>query len=169
MSSLIDRTGERYGRWVVVGRGENGRQGQAQWLCRCDCGKVNIVPGGNLARGVTKSCGCYAAEVSSTLAKALRTHRMTGTLTYHSWQAMIQRVTNRSHQAWVRYGGRGITICDRWRCSFENFYADMGERPDGLSLDRVDNELGYFKDNCRWATPSEQALNQRPRATKGAA
>lgn len=89
------------------------------------------------------------------------THAMTGTGTYRSWLAMRVRCTDPKHHAWKNYGGRGITVCDRWMESFENFYADMGDRPSGRSLDRVDNDGNYEPGNCRWATRSEQARNKR--------
>jgi hypothetical protein len=85
---------------------------------------------------------------------------MAGTPTYFSWEGMIQRCTNRRYPKWENYGGRGITVCDRWK-SFVNFLADMGERPDGKTLDRIDNDGNYEPDNCRWATLQEQRANQR--------
>jgi hypothetical protein len=88
-----------------------------------------------------------------------KTHGMSETSTYHIWAAMKNRCTSPNDKYWDRYGGRGITICDRWQ-KFENFYADMGGRPEGKQLDRIDNNKGYFPDNCRWATPRENASNQ---------
>ena len=89
------------------------------------------------------------------------THGMHGTSTWMSWMSMIQRCTNPNAADYPHYGGRGITVCDRWR-QFANFFDDMGERPAGKTLDRIDNNVGYSSDNCRWATPLEQRHNQRP-------
>jgi hypothetical protein len=88
-------------------------------------------------------------------------HGMTNTPTYRSWAHMVQRCTNSNYDRYPFYGGRGITVCDRWR-TFANFLADMGERPEGFTLDRVDNEGNYTPENCRWATSSQQQRNRRP-------
>ena len=90
-------------------------------------------------------------------------HGMRSTSTYSSWANILQRCTNQNSQAYERYGGRGITVCDRWRNSFENFYADMGERPEGTSIDRINNDSNYEPGNCRWATSTEQNNNRRER------
>ena len=120
----------------------------SHWVCRCDCGNRVIMRRGNLMRNrTTTSCGCSRFS-----------HGMTGTPTYSSWSNMIDRCTNPSNKRYVDYQGRGITVCERWM-TFANFLADMGERPDATSLDRIDNDAGYFKENCRWATALEQMLS----------
>ena len=121
-----------------------------RWKCLCDCGKSSVVMGQSLRRGQTKSCGCAQAPI---------THGKSGIKEYSVWDAMIQRCTNVNHKNYHNYGGRGITVCDRWK-KFEHFYEDMGEA-NGLSLDRVDNDKGYSRDNCRWATQKVQANNMR--------
>lgn len=162
---LVDLTGQRFGRLVIVERVENSGKKPA-WLCRCDCGATKIADGGRLKSGGVRSCGCLRREWGSTMRRnhASHGHTVGGSLTttYRTWSGMIQRTTNPRCDDWHNYGGRGITVCDRWR-TFASFLADMGERPAGLTLDRVDNDRGYEPGNCRWATKSEQQRNQRRR------
>lgn len=149
--------GHLFGRLTVVSQAPNRLRGIC-WNVLCSCGTEKEVCQSDLRGGNTLSCGCLRAEITS---KRNTTHGMARTLTHITWQALIQRCTNPENPAWDRYGGRGITVCDRWRNSFEAFLSDMGERPKGLSLDRVDNSKGYEPENCAWATAKEQARNTR--------
>lgn len=163
-NTLKDLTGQRFARLVVDRRDENAASGNARWLCRCDCGESIVVAGNSLRSGNTRSCGCLRREVSAVSVMALETttHGQSAprTPTYRTWEGMVARTTNPHRPEWGYYGGRGITLCDRWR-SFENFLVDMGERPAGLTLDRIDNNGNYEPGNCRWATWSQQQLNKR--------
>lgn len=130
----------------------------AKWLVRCQCGVEKEVAESSLKAGTSRSCGCLQKDLVS---KRFATHHRTGTRTYRIWLHMVQRCTNPESPRWWDYGGRGIGLDPRWRESFQNFFEDMGECPAGLSIDRSDNEKGYSRENCRWATAKEQARNQR--------
>lgn len=151
--------GERFGRLLAVSHSRN-RDGCSQWLCVCDCGIETTVRANFLRSGKTKSCGCLKAErLSNGIAKK---HGYYGTRTHNSWESMIQRCVNPMDPSWDRYGGAGVTIDARWMGSFEAFLSDMGERPEGKTLDRFPDPFGdYGPGNCRWATPAEQANNKR--------
>ena len=161
---LIDLTGHQYGRLTVIRRaGHRGKK--VIWLCSCKCGGEARPTSANLRNGTTKSCGCLQIETAAAAARKRSTvhgHNPTGKAspTYNSWHSMRARCTRASHKSYPNYGGRGITVCDRWR-EFANFLSDMGERPDGMTLDRIDNDGNYEPLNCRWATASQQQQNKR--------
>ena len=150
MPAWIDRTGARYGRWVV-----EQYQGRGNWLARCDCGTEKSIRIKDAVSGKSTSCGCYAKEVCG---QSRRTHGMSETRVYAIWLHMRQRCLCPTNLRYPQYGGNGITICDRWQV-FENFYADMGDPPHDYSIDRIDNTKGYSPDNCRWATQKMQVHN----------
>jgi len=154
---IIDLTGQRFGRLVVVSRAENSKAGHPRWNCVCDCGGTTIADGQNLRNGHTRSCGCLIKEGA---VESFRTHGMHETPTYGIWSCMKQRCTNPKHPSYKDYGGRGIKVCERWS-EFENFYEDMGEEPRGLSLERKNNNGNYCPENCIYATQKEQTRNTR--------
>lgn len=150
----IDLTGQQIGRWTVLGyAGIDG--GQARWHCRCECGTVSSVNGAYLRSGQSRSCGCLGIELRTT-------HGMYGTPLYRVWAAMLRRCENPKVERYPRYGGRGISVCERWH-NFQFFYDDImreiGPRPKGKTLDRINNDGNYEPGNVRWATPQEQYAN----------
>lgn len=161
MRKPIDITNKRYGRLIVlrqVGRKPTGRN-EIMWECRCDCGNLISIPKSYLSSGDTKSCGCYALENKKSMHLK---HGLSGSYLYNIWSGMKQRCNDKSSLAYPNYGGRGIKVCNRWMNDFSLFAKDMGDRPSPKhTLERINNNKGYYKSNCKWATVKEQSLNRR--------
>ena len=149
MRNFIDPSGRRYGKWLVLGKSLS-RTRPVYWTCQCICGAVRDVQAGSLKNGTSTSC-CSCARTS---------HGEARSSTYRCWVNMRQRCKNVKHPQYKDYGGRGIAVCEEW-ATFKTFFEDMGRKPERLSLERVDNNAGYCKSNCIWATKTEQVRNSR--------
>ena len=162
---MIDLTGKRFNRLLVLARGPN-KASKAAWRVRCDCGKLSLVIGRNLRSGNTRSCGCLSAERTSADNAARGIHFESGMRTpeYEAWRNMRRRCYDSTSQNYRYYGGRGITVCERWMESYLFFLADVGRKPSPThSIDRINNDGNYEPTNCRWATKRQQGLNRRRR------
>ena len=156
MPAFRDLTGKQFGRITVLSRAEN-RGKQTYWLCQCSCGAKKEICAYNLTKGLTKSCGCLSAEM---IGNRSRTHGMTETHEYQIWLGMKARCHTETNSAYRYYGAKGVKVCDAWLNSFEQFLADMGEAPEGMSIERIDVSGDYERANCKWATQEEQANNK---------
>jgi hypothetical protein len=148
-----DLTGEKYGRLTILSMYRDDKNKPIA-RCLCDCGVEKEISVYMLRNGDARSCGCLNFENNG-----MYKHGYAGTLTYVCWSSIIQRCNNPNNVRYKRYGGRGIKICERWN-KFENFLEDMGEKPDKMSIDRINNDDGYYKENCKWSTTKEQSLNR---------
>lgn len=155
--SFKDKMGQRFGKLVPIGIEARSKNREIIWRCLCDCGNLRTVIGSRLVSGRVQSCGCLQKERTR---EVNITHGKYKSRIYSIWRNMLSRRTNSNHDSYPDYGGRGIMVCERW-LKFEIFFADMGDPPEGLTLDRKDVNGNYEPGNCKWATLSEQNLNKR--------
>ncbi|MCK5604208.1 hypothetical protein KAR91_20135 [Candidatus Pacearchaeota archaeon] len=155
--NFIDLTDQQFGKWEVLEYAGKSKDGRVLWLCRCECGEESKVIGTSLRNSHSTQC----RKCHSRIASVVHGHTKNGiSRTYRSWACMRARCNNPKAINFKYYGGRGITICDRWRNSFKDFLADMGERPAGMTIDRRDPDGNYEPSNCRWSTQSIQSKNR---------
>lgn len=150
------KIGDKFGRLTIIGHVEKQNGKNRRVSCLCDCGNKRVVQTANLTSGHTVSCGCYHSEMTTS---RNATHGQSRTKAYRTWQEMKVRCYKKDSHAYYRYGGRGIEVCERWMV-FENFFEDMGKPLPGQQIDRIDNDGGYFPENCRWVYPKENSRNR---------
>lgn len=160
---ILNRLHQKFGRLTAIGIAGRNKQGRPRWLWRCDCGRLHLADGAAVVKGGTQSCGCLMRERlrqrSTRHGGAVRGKMLPE---YNTWHGIKGRCLSPTDKAFPRYGGRGITICERWRDSFANFLADMGPKPSTQhSVERIDNNKGYSPENCVWGTSAEQTRNTR--------
>lgn len=161
MAKLIHLLGKRFGRLLVVGGPHReDRKSHYKWLCQCDCGKTKLLVGHDLRRGHVVSCGCFSREAAS-IRNATHGLLKKHMATYNVWRGMKRRCYDPNNIAYQNYGQRGISVCARWRNDFAAFFKDMGAKPKGMHIDRIDNSRGYEPGNCRWTTPKQNNRNRR--------
>ena len=167
MTARLKLKGERFGRLEVLGEAMP-RNGKSQWWVKCDCGSIFTCGASLLRTGKTQSCGCLAREVRVQNGKRKRTHGGTGTGEFIVWGGMKSRCFNPKATSYDRYGGRGITVCDRWKNDFASFLSDVGNRPSPRhELDRIDPDGNYEPGNVRWVLPDIQTHNRGQRSNVG--
>jgi hypothetical protein len=159
MSEAKNLKNKVFGKLTIIERVGSNKHGKALWRCKCSCGNIVTIDSNSLISGNTKSCGCMKLDLVKNLNSK---HHMSHTRFYYVWQAMIRRCNDPKQKTYQDYGGRGIKVCNRWESSFENFYEDMFKSySPGLTLERIDVNKGYSKDNCIWATYKKQMRNTR--------
>ena len=164
MGKFIDLTEQKFGRLFIMHPTKKRCGSSTIWKALCGCGNYTYASVSNLMNGNTKSCGCLQRERTAE-SHIKHGHAVGGRISreYSTWVSMVKRCSDPKEKAYEYYGGRGINVCDRWKNSFLNFLIDMGKRPEGMTIDRINNEGNYELSNCKWSTMKEQCNNRRER------